>query len=190
MQQPSKENKRIPPRIFIIDESAHITEYLRLALQSEGYEVIGCQQRSDAFNLIKEVQPHLIILDIVSLDEEGLMLYKQLRKEEAIHKCPIILVAEEIDTQVQQHELEPTTDTLVMKPFKYEDLVEQVYRFTGHLHTPSLQPKKGYMYRVDNPPPDLPPIIKRKSIVTSISSFFLRLIDFRRRRHAKSLNSQ
>ena len=52
-------------RILIVEDEVTILQLLTMVLAKEGYEVHTCQTGRDAIARMKEVRPHLVLLDVM-----------------------------------------------------------------------------------------------------------------------------
>ncbi|MGH9870523.1 MAG: response regulator [Candidatus Polarisedimenticolia bacterium] len=58
--------------ILIIDDSRHVREVLRLALESEGYGVLEAPDGREGGRLYREHRPALVIVDIIMPEKDGI----------------------------------------------------------------------------------------------------------------------
>ncbi|MFH0733683.1 MAG: response regulator [bacterium] len=113
--------------IAIIDDDPDIIEATSLVLRSRGYNVITANNPGDGYNIVKENQPQLIILDVM-MDEpdDGFFLAQKFRRENIT--IPILMytsVSKTIGFQYGSGEMVPVDD-FVEKPISPELLVTKV----------------------------------------------------------------
>lgn len=53
------------PKILIVDDDPDIVETLKIILEANAYQVSSAESGSECLNIIKEVDPDLIILDVI-----------------------------------------------------------------------------------------------------------------------------
>ncbi len=83
----------MPKKIMIIDDDIDLVEAMRITLESGGYEVIDAQEGDKGFEMLKEQQPDLLILDVMmGTQDEGFHLAYQIRNDEATKDIPIVMV--------------------------------------------------------------------------------------------------
>ncbi len=83
----------MPKKIMIIDDDIDLVEAMRITLEAGGYEVIDAQEGNKGFEMLKEQQPALLILDVMmGTQDEGFHLAYQIRNEEATKDIPIVMV--------------------------------------------------------------------------------------------------
>ena len=112
-------------RILIVEDDPNILLGLTEALTSEGYEVAGCRDGGEAAALIKQLQPNLIVLDVMLPHKNGYDICRDLRA--AKNTVPVLMLTakgQEIDKVVG---LELGADDYVTKPFGLRELIARVH---------------------------------------------------------------
>ena len=111
-------------RLLIAEDDADIRRGLEATLESEGYEVISAHDGEQAVKLARQLEPALIVLDVMMPKLSGFDACKQLRG--AGVTVPILLLtakSEEIDKVVG---LKLGADDYVTKPFGVHELLARV----------------------------------------------------------------
>ncbi|MCI0438656.1 MAG: response regulator transcription factor [Chloroflexi bacterium] len=110
--------------ILIIDDNASLLESLRRVLEAEeGYDVHTAQSGERGLELAQNVQPELIILDLILPGIDGFEVCRIIRQQSDV---PIIILTarnEEIDRVLG---LEIGADDYLTKPFSMRELVARV----------------------------------------------------------------
>ena len=124
------------PKVLIVeDDESHILA-LTLGLEREGYAVTAVSDGREAFDAVAEIQPDIILLDIMLPGMSGLDVCRQLRGAEI--NTPIIMVSsrnEEVDIVVG---IEVGADDYVAKPYRIRELVARMNAvLRRHLAQPS-----------------------------------------------------
>ncbi|WP_414619808.1 response regulator [Calothrix sp. CCY 0018] len=91
-QQHSQENQSIKG-IVCIDDALAICETVQSILQTQGYNAIAFTNPLEALNRVFQLQPHLILCDIVMPDLDGYQLCAMLRHSSAFRLVPIIMLS-------------------------------------------------------------------------------------------------
>jgi DNA-binding response OmpR family regulator len=115
--------------IAIIDDDPDILEASSLILKTKGYEAVTAGNPADGYNIVKQKNPDLIILDVM-MDEpdDGFFLALRFRKEGI--KTPIIMytsVSKTVGMDFGTSEMVPVDD-FVEKPISPDELIEKVSR--------------------------------------------------------------
>lgn len=113
--------------IAIIDDDPDILDASSIVLKSKGYDIVTASNTTDAYNIVKEKKPNLIILDVM-MDEpdDGFYLAQKFRREGIT--TPILMytsVSKAIGLEFGKNEMVPVDD-FVEKPISPEELVNKV----------------------------------------------------------------
>ncbi len=113
--------------IAIIDDDPDILDASSLVLKSKGYDVVTATNPKDAYKIVKEKKPDLIILDVM-MDEpdDGFYLAQKFRKDGI--STPILMytsVSKTIGLDFGKNEMVPVDD-FVEKPISPEELLTKV----------------------------------------------------------------
>jgi len=109
--------------ILVVEDEASFVEALTIGLRREGFDVVVATDGAQALDMFDEVQPDLVLLDVMLPKISGIDVCRQLRKKTQI---PIIMVTAkgaEIDTVVG---LEVGADDYVTKPYRLRELVARM----------------------------------------------------------------
>lgn len=110
-------------KILVVDDEKPISDIVKFNLTKEGYEVFTAYDGEEALEKVKEVEPDLILLDLMLPKIDGLEVAREVRKT---YDMPIIMVTakdSEIDKVLG---LELGADDYVTKPFSNRELVARV----------------------------------------------------------------
>lgn len=78
-------------RVLIVDDSLRVREHLRKLYQELGHKVVGeCSNGLEAIELVRELSPDLVSLDIIMPEMDGIELYRILRHIENPPHCLIV----------------------------------------------------------------------------------------------------
>lgn len=111
-------------RILVIDDDAGIQEFLQIALEADGYEVIIAQDGKEALELLALSTPDLIIFDLMMPRINGYDFVKALEEQGKRLTQPLLLVT--ADAQAKAKAALLGVDTYLLKPFDLQDLVDAV----------------------------------------------------------------
>ena len=112
--------------IYIVDDEPDILELISVNLIKEGYEVKKFTEAHPMLDFLKRKLPHLIILDLMLPDYDGLDVCKILKENKNYSHIPIIMVTakgEEVDIVLG---LEFGADDYIPKPFSPRELIARV----------------------------------------------------------------
>ena len=117
---------RTPPRILAVDDVPTNLEILKVRLEANGYEVVTAQDGEEALVRARELEPDLVLLDIMMPKLDGIAVLKQLKQETADRFVPVILVTAKADTRDIVNGLEAGGDDYLTKPFEQAALLARV----------------------------------------------------------------
>lgn len=124
------------PKILIIEDDVDMAEAVRMPLEASGYEVVHALSGEEGLQKVKEVEPDLIILDVMmETTTAGFQVSLQLRSpdpasEYAAYRNTPILMLTAIHTTTSLRfgpdEGYLPVDEFVEKPIDPDGLLEQV----------------------------------------------------------------
>lgn len=109
--------------ILVVEDEPGFVEALQVGLGREGFEVAIALDGAEALQKFDEVEPDLVLLDVMLPKLSGIEVCRQLRKKTQV---PIIMVtakSAEIDTVVG---LEVGADDYVTKPYRMRELTARI----------------------------------------------------------------
>ena len=109
--------------ILVCDDDKEIVEAISIYLKQEGYDIVPAYNGKDALQLVKEQEIHLIILDIMMPEMDGIHALLKLREESSI---PVILLSAKSEDVDKILGLNVGADDYVTKPFNPLELVARV----------------------------------------------------------------
>src|SRR5215207_3678632 len=70
-----------PARIVVVDDEPSITDAVATALGYEGFDVAQVHDGRDALEIVTDLRPALVVLDIMLPDLDGVTLLRRLRQD-------------------------------------------------------------------------------------------------------------
>lgn len=111
-------------KVLVVEDDNNIEELLRLYLQKDGFEVSHAADGGKAVEMAKEIQPDLVLLDIMLPVMDGWQVCRELRKT---MKMPIIMLTAKGETEDKVSGLEMGADDYIVKPFEVKELLARVH---------------------------------------------------------------
>jgi putative two-component system response regulator len=119
--------ERKDQRIFIVDDEDLNIRVVRKYLRSWGYDKIeSTNQPREAIHRIRQADPHLVLLDVMMPDVNGLELLAQLRAHEETKHLPIVILTAHFENSVQHEALELGANDFLSKPIDPLELQPRV----------------------------------------------------------------
>ena len=112
--------------VLIIEDEEDIIELVKYNLEKEGFKVYSAENGEDGIRMAKNLKPHLVILDLMLPEIDGLEVAKIMKKSDILSHIPIIMLtakSEESDVVVG---LEVGADDYIAKPFSPRILISRV----------------------------------------------------------------
>ncbi|HNN94476.1 MAG TPA: protein kinase [Pseudomonadota bacterium] len=112
--------------ILLIDDNPATAKYLHLVLQIAGAQVIGAESIAAAWERLTEQTPHVILLDIVLPDGDGIMLCKELKNHDRLKNIPILFITGVSDTEDKVQAYIAGGADYIVKPFIPAEVLARV----------------------------------------------------------------
>jgi two-component system alkaline phosphatase synthesis response regulator PhoP len=113
-------------KILIADDEPDILEIIQYNLQAEGYTVYTAKDGDEALMRAKQINPDLIILDIMMPKKNGVEVCEILRSQPAYKETLIIFLTALSDESSQLKGLDTGADDYVNKPISPKLLTSRV----------------------------------------------------------------
>jgi DNA-binding response OmpR family regulator len=110
-------------KILVVDDEISLQETLAYNLKKQGYDVVTTGEGTEAIKLAREIEPDLVILDIMLPGLDGFEICRILRKEMTTPVLMLTARDDEIDRVVG---LEVGADDYLAKPFSMRELIARV----------------------------------------------------------------
>jgi DNA-binding response OmpR family regulator len=119
-------NERI---VVCIEDELEMIELVKLILGRHNFQVIGAVGGQQGLDKIQEVNPDLVLLDLMMPEMDGWEVYQKMKASESMRDIPVIVVtakAQSIDRVLGLHIAR--VDDYITKPFGPQELLESVER--------------------------------------------------------------
>jgi DNA-binding response OmpR family regulator len=121
-------------RILIIEDEIAQRNYIATLLRHHNYEPIQAEDARMILDLVEEIHPDLILLDVVLPSLSGLAAAALIRSNPALSGIPIIIMSGHF---IGRDELDRAGVTdYVQKPFRGDTLIGAMKRALGEEYTP------------------------------------------------------
>src|SRR5512142_2128587 len=104
-------------RILVAEDSPTQAEALRIVLEEAGYDVAVARNGEQAFVLVQELSPDLVLSDVIMPGLDGLGLCGALKSDPVHYDIPIILLTSLTDAFDVVRGLECGADNYITKPY-------------------------------------------------------------------------
>jgi DNA-binding response OmpR family regulator len=118
-------------KILVVDDELAFLELITARLEASGYEVITAKDGVEGLDKAKNLNPDLVILDILMPKLDGYEVCRFLKFDEKHSGIPIIMLSaktQEIDKEISK---QVRADDYITKPFENTELLEKIRKLTG-----------------------------------------------------------
>ncbi|NNF35600.1 MAG: response regulator transcription factor [Saprospiraceae bacterium] len=105
-------------KILIVDDEQDIVEFLSYNLEKEGFKVKTAFDGAKAIEKAKKFNPHLIILDIMMPEMNGIEVCEKLRADDSFKDTLIVFLTARAESFTQIAALDSGGDDFINKPIK------------------------------------------------------------------------
>jgi signal transduction histidine kinase/DNA-binding response OmpR family regulator len=115
--------------VLVIDDNEDSRDVLRRTLQDDGYRVATAPSGEEGLTLARELQPDLILLDIMMPGLDGWSVLRRLKSDSQLRTIPVVMVTV-VDDQVRMGFALGAAEYLI-KPLDRERLLEVTANLAG-----------------------------------------------------------
>jgi len=113
-------------KVLVVDDETSIREMLRLALEISDFECSEDADIHEAYRLITDEIPDIILLDWMLPGGSGIELLRRLKQEEATQTVPVIMLTAKTHEDNVIQGLEVGADDYITKPFAPKELIARM----------------------------------------------------------------
>ncbi len=119
-------------RILIIDDEDDIREVAALSLETvAGWDVITANSGAQGLARAAEYQPDAILLDVMMPGMDGPTTFRELRKNPATARIPVLLLTAKVQANDQRRFADLGVEAVLFKPFDPLTLSTQIAGVLG-----------------------------------------------------------
>jgi len=115
-----------PYRILLVDDEPDVVEFLSYNLKKEGYEIFKAGNGREAIVSAKTNLPHLVILDVMMPEMDGIEACREIRQIPALSSSIIVFLTARGEDYSQIAGFDAGADDYVTKPVKPRVLTSRV----------------------------------------------------------------
>lgn len=112
--------------ILVIDDSATHVAVVRHALESAGYDVAVASSGAEGLELAPELQPELIVMDVVMPGLNGFHATRKLTRNAATKHIPVVLASSKSGASDRVWGLRQGAVDYLVKPYEISTLLRTV----------------------------------------------------------------
>ncbi len=118
-----------PDTVVCIEDEPGVIGLIRLILERRGLKVMGAGNGVEGLEVIRQVKPSLVLLDLMMPGMDGWEVYRRMKADAMMRTIPVIILtakAEGIDEVLAKHIAK--VDDYIKKPFSLQELTQAIER--------------------------------------------------------------
>lgn len=124
------------PKILVVDDEPDVTDLVAYHLKAKGFHVECLNDATSSISKARQLQPDLIILDIMMPHLSGIQLCRILRADNRLSRVPIVFLTAKAEPHDRIEGLESGADDYLGKPFSPKELVLRVESILRRVSAP------------------------------------------------------
>lgn len=102
-------------RVLIFEDDTEILEISKTILEARGYEVFFCSHCKNMAELVNNIKPHLILMDYILPESDGLKAVRLLKSRQEWKNIPVIFFS--AHEEIENLSFKAGADSYISKPF-------------------------------------------------------------------------
>lgn len=113
-------------KILLVDDDTDILDFLSYNLKKAGYNVFTASNGKDGLKMAKQYLPHLIILDVMMPEMDGIETCEEIRKLPMLNNTVVAFLTARSEDYSQIAGFDAGADDYIAKPIKPKVLISRV----------------------------------------------------------------
>ena len=116
-------------KVLVADDAPEVVEMIHLVLERRGYQVISFDNGKQALEALPEIQPDIVLLDIIMPGMTGLDVCAKIKGDEKTKDTPVVLITSATEgTELDDGfwNIGTESDDFLSKPFHPAELAARV----------------------------------------------------------------
>lgn len=113
-------------KILLVDDEPDIIEFLSYNLKKEGYEILSASNGKEAIEIARKEIPHLIVLDVMMPDMDGIETCREIREIKGLKDVLIAFLTARSEDYTQIAGFEVGADDYITKPIKPRVFISRI----------------------------------------------------------------
>ena len=117
--------------ILIVEDEIELNEMIKMRLEANDFEITTAFDGQDGLEKARELEPDLIILDLMLPKIDGYKVCGLLKSDSRYNKIPIIIFTALAQTSNKDIGMDLGADAYITKPFQSEVLLTKIKELMG-----------------------------------------------------------
>ena len=114
------------PLVLVVEDDPALGDVIVTALKDDGLDAKLAQDGDEAMREVDELNPAVIVLDLMMPKRDGFSVLRELRADGRISRIPVIVVTAIFGLSERNYATELGAADYITKPFDLDDLVGRV----------------------------------------------------------------
>jgi len=112
--------------ILVVDDDDDLRSMVEVILRGQGYRVVGAASGAEAFDLVINEAPDLVLMDIGMPDVDGLSTVWRMREDPTLAETPVVIITAYDSYDLRGEAASAGCKSYLTKPFEPDQLREAV----------------------------------------------------------------
>jgi len=114
-------------KILLVEDEAFLSSLLELKLSQEGFQVEKAMDGEEAFNMLENFMPDLILLDLILPKRNGFEFLEMMRNDPRFSKIPVIITSNlGQDSDIERGKTFGVIEYIIKNKLSIDELVNKV----------------------------------------------------------------
>ncbi len=128
-------------KILIVDDEPDILDILEYNLEKEGFDISKAKNGKEAIKKAYEIEPDLILLDIMMPKKNGIEVCRELRKDDKFSETYIMFLTARAEEYSEVAGFEVGADDYVVKPVRPRSLISRIRSMLSRKRSVEVKPQ-------------------------------------------------
>lgn len=129
--QSEAEQDKGSQRVLVVDDSVTVRKVTSRFLEREGYEVMTAKDGADAWMILQDTIPDLMLLDIEMPRMDGFEVARNVRGSSRLKDLPIIMITSRTGEKHRERAIGLGVNSYLGKPYQEEVLLSHIHELIG-----------------------------------------------------------
>ena len=121
--------------ILIAEDEPSILESLDFILRRAGWSIASVTDGDAVLSTLRRTPPRLVVLDVMLPKRSGFDVLKQIRADDVLRELPVLILTAKGQAKDRRTAEELGADGFVTKPYANAEVIDEVRRLIGAVHT-------------------------------------------------------
>jgi two-component system alkaline phosphatase synthesis response regulator PhoP len=113
-------------QILVVDDDPLMHRLYQHHLEKAGYQMLSAKTGREALDLASRQQPHVIVMDVMMPDMDGLEALRELKKNDATKGIPVVIITATGHYMARKESEQSGAAVFLTKPFSPTQLLTEI----------------------------------------------------------------